>query len=206
MIIEQILVTDMHVFCYLIASDKGHEGVLIDPAGDFEEIFEKVDKHNIKIKYIINTHGHWDHSSGNDYVMEKTGAQLLVHENELKGHDLAIAKDPGYLGDGSASGPAALLKDGDVIKIENLDLKVIHTPGHSEGSVSIYIDGNIFTGDTLFTEGTGRTDMAGGSQKKIMHSIRNIILKLPDNTVVWPGHHYGKHPKSTVKEQKKYYL
>ncbi len=205
MIIEQILVTDMYVFCYLVASGKGSDGVLIDPAGDFDEIFEKVDKHNINIKYIINTHCHWDHASGNDYAMEKTGAQLLVHEYEVEDSGFSGARVSRFKEDGTAPGPVAALRDGDTIKAGNLALKVIHTPGHSEGSISLSADGNIFTGDTLFTEGMGRTDLAGGSYAKIMNSIRNIILAFPDDTMIWPGHHYGKNPKSTVGEQKKYY-
>jgi hydroxyacylglutathione hydrolase len=203
MIIEQILVTDMAVFCYLISSGKSCEGVLIDPAGDFDDIFKKVRQHNSKIKYIINTHCHWDHASGNDYMMQKTGAQLLVHEDEI---DNPAKKLPLYGIKNSADSPAALLRDGDIIKIENLDLNVIHTPGHSEGSISIFTNGNIFTGDTLFTEGMGRTDFAGGSQVKIMNSIRKKILALPDDTVIWPGHNYGRNPYSTVKEQKRYYF
>lgn len=203
MIIEQFLVTDMDVFCYLIASGKSCEGVLIDPAGDFDRIFKKISQHNTRVRYIINTHSHWDHSSGNDYVMQKTGAQLLVHEKEIKN---PAKKIPPYDGKNPPAGPAATLRDGDIIKIENLDLKVIHTPGHSEDSISIYVDGNIFTGDTLFTEGTGRTDLAGGSEAEIINSIRKKILAMPDETIIWPGHHYGRHPSSTVKEQKKYYL
>ena len=203
MIIEQIPVTEMAVFCYLITSGKSCEGALIDPAGDFDEIFKKVKQHNTKIKYIINTHSHWDHSSGNDYMMRKTGAQLLVHEDEI---DNPAKKIPLYSGNIPADSPAALLRDGDIIKLENLGLKVIHTPGHSEGSICLYTDGNIFTGDTLFTEGMGRTDFSGGSQVKIMNSIRKKILALPDDTVIWPGHNYGRYPYSTVKEQKKYYL
>lgn len=203
MIIEQILVTHMAVFCYLVSAGKSCQGALIDPAGDFEKIFALVNKHNIKIKYIINTHCHWDHASGNDYVMEKTGAQLLVHEYEISRPG---KQTPFYDSKTPPAGPVALLRDGDIIDLDGLELKVIHTPGHSEGSISLYTGGNLFTGDTLFTEGMGRTDFAGGSQREIMNSIRKKILAYPDNTVIWPGHHYGRYPASTVKEQKRYYL
>ncbi len=203
MIIEQILVTNMAVFCYLITSGKSSEGILIDPAGDFERIFQKIDLHDVKIKYIVNTHCHWDHASGNEYVNEKTGAQILVHEKELQKTSQEV---PWYNNETQPLGPLAILKNGDIIKAENLELEVIHTPGHSEGSISLYTEGNIFTGDTLFTEGMGRTDLEGGSYKEIMKSIKNKILSLPDSTVIWPGHHYGREPKSTVKEQKNFYL
>ncbi len=203
MIIEQILVTNMAVFCYLITSGKGSEGILIDPAGDFERIFQKIDLHDVKIKYIVNTHCHWDHASGNEYVNKKTGAQVLVHEKE---HQNTSQEVPRYNNETQPSGPLAILKNGDIIKAGSLKLEVIHTPGHSEGSISLYTEGNIFTGDTLFTEGMGRTDLEGGSYKEIMKSIKNKILTLPDNTVIWPGHHYGREPKSTVEEQKNFYL
>ncbi len=207
MIIEQILVTSMAVFCYLVADEKKGDGILIDPAGDFDRIFSKVEKHNIKIKWIINTHGHFDHTSGNDYVMKRTGARLLIHEEDASMLGSA-ANDmlSGSAGEKGSPKTIALLKDGDFVKVGDVKLKVIHTPGHSGGCICLYTKGNIFTGDTLFTEGMGRTDFAGGSERLIMDSIRNKILTLPDDTVIWPGHHYGQFPKSTVREQKRYYL
>ncbi len=207
MIIEQILVTNYAVFCYLIADENTHEGVLIDPAGEVETIFRVIEKHNVNIKWIINTHGHFDHTGGNDYIMKRTGAGLLVHEEDapliesVKGKVLTK-----FTGKKSFPEVVAFIKDGDIIEAGSIKLKVLHTPGHSAGCICLYTDGNVFTGDTLFTEGMGRTDLRGGSEKLIMNSIRNIILKLPDDTVIWPGHHYGRNPKSTVREQKRYYM
>ncbi len=206
MIIEQTLVTNFAVFCYLIADENTHEGVLIDPAGDVETIFSVIEKHNVNIKWIINTHGHFDHTGGNDYIMKRTGAGLLVHEADA--HMIESVKGKVITKfNGSKSYPelVAYVKDGDIIKVGSVKLKVLHTPGHSNGCICLYTEGHVFTGDTLFTEGMGRTDL-GGSEKQIMNSIRNIILKLPDETVIWPGHHYGRYPKSTVREQKRYYL
>jgi glyoxylase-like metal-dependent hydrolase (beta-lactamase superfamily II) len=97
------------------------------------------------------------------------------------------------------------LSDGDLIRIGEISLRVIHTPGHTEGSICLYTPGHVFTGDTLFTEGMGRTDLPGGSYREIMDSIKNKILTLPDETVIWPGHHYGRFAHSTVAEQKRYY-
>jgi len=207
MIIEQILVPTMSVFCYLVADESTGEGTLIDPAGNFDKIFMKVDENNSKIKWIINTHGHFDHTSGNDFVIKKTGAQLLIHENDtskLSGFTNKLLSR--FMGGKGSPKPIATLKDGDIIEIGLINLKVIHTPGHTNGGICLYVDGNIFTGDTLFTEGMGRTDLPGGSYKKIMDSIRNKILTLPDNTIIWPGHHYGRVATSTVHEQKKYYF
>jgi hydroxyacylglutathione hydrolase len=205
MIIEQILVTGFAVFCYLVADENKGEGVLIDPAGDFDNIFDKIEKHNVKIKWIINTHGHFDHTTGNDFVMKKTGAPLLIHEEDIPHlgniNNNLISR---FSGEKGSSKPIETLRDGDIIEIGTIRLKVIHTPGHSRGSICLYTEGNVFTGDTLFTEGMGRTDI-GGSYPAIMDSIRNKILRLPDETVIWPGHHYGRYPKSTVREQKRYY-
>jgi len=205
-IIEQILVTGMSVFCYLVADETTKEGILIDPAGDFDKIFRKVNQHGITVKWIINTHGHFDHTSGNNYVMKKTGAQLLIHEYDLpKLSTISNRLLSRFLGGKTSPEPYAYLKDKDLIEFGSVKLKVIHTPGHSAGGICLLADGNIFTGDTLFTEGMGRTDLKDGSEKEILHSIVNKILSLPDKTVIWPGHHYGRFPTTTVKEQKRLY-
>jgi len=207
MILEQILVTHMAVFCYLVGDHPGGKAVLIDPAGDYEAIMEHIDKHDVSIEWIINTHGHWDHTAGNEKMIEKTSAKLLIHEGDaarLKGLMNKVLSR--FLGGGSSPDPVQLLHDGDVIRFGEESLTVIHTPGHSEGSICLLNNGNIFTGDTLFTEGMGRTDLPGGSSTKIMNSIRTKILSLPDETVIWPGHHYGRFPRSTVQEQKQFYL
>jgi len=205
MIIEQILVTGMAVFCYLIVDESTREAVLIDPAGDYNSIFKQVEKHNARVKYVINTHGHFDHTSGNAHVTAKTGAVLLIHNDDLrhlrdiKREDCALFSEA----EKNQNRKVFLLKDNDRIIIGNTQLWVVHTPGHSAGSISIYSDGNIFTGDTLFTEGVGRTDLPDSSTGSMMNSIKNKILSLPDETKIWPGHHYGRNPVSTVAEQKK---
>lgn len=205
--IEQVLVTGMAVFCYVLVDEKTKEAVLIDPAGDFDRIFSVVNKHKATVKYIINTHGHFDHTSGNDYCVKKTDAPLLIHQEDaskLRGiPNRVLSRAVG--GKGSPK-PVSYLKDGQVIEFGSSYLKVIHTPGHSRGSVCLYSRGFIFTGDTLFTEGMGRTDLGDGSQREIMNSIVQKILSLPDDTVIYPGHHYGRNPTSTVKEQKRIYM
>jgi len=204
MIIEQMIVTGMAVFCYLIADEKTGEALLIDPAGDFDLINEKINKHSAKIRYIVNTHGHYDHTSRNVYMLKNTDALLLIHESDFN-HLRSFSKNDAAPFSNPGSKKILLLKHNDIIKLGSITIKVLHTPGHSAGGISLYTDGNIFTGDTLFTEGVGRTDLPGGSQKELSKSIIEKILSLPDNTVIWPGHHYGRKPSSTVKEQKKYF-
>lgn len=205
MIIEQILVTGMAVFCYLIVDETTKDAVLIDPAGDYNSIFKQVEKHNAQIKYVINTHGHYDHTSGNSHVTAKTGAVLLIHQDDLRHLRDIKREDTSLFSDekNSTGKKTLLLKDNDRIIIGNTQLWVLHTPGHSAGGICIYTDGNIFTGDTLFTEGVGRTDLPDSSNAALINSIKNKILSLPDDTKIWPGHHYGRNPVSTVAEQKK---
>jgi len=207
MILEQIEVTAMAVFCYLIGDESSRDGLLIDPAGDIDDIFAQVDGHRLSIRYVVNTHGHWDHTSGNEAVLARTGAQLLIHEADAaqikKISSRLLSRVIG--GKGSPE-PYRYLKDGDEIRLGKLRLSVIHTPGHTEGGICLYTKGHIFTGDTLFTEGCGRTELPGGSYKKLADSIVKKILTLPDDTKVWPGHNYGRSPVSTVREQKRYYL
>ena len=204
MIIEQILVTGMAVFCYLITDESTKEAVLIDPAGGFDLIFKQIEKHKADIKYIINTHGHYDHTSGNKHMIGKTSAPLLIHKNDIA--YLGINKEECALFSNEKEArdkKILLLQDNDKIVIGNTELWVVHTPGHSAGSISIYANGNIFTGDTLFTEGVGRTDLQDSSTESLIDSIKNKILKLSDDTKIWPGHHYGRKPVSTVAEQKR---
>ena len=163
MIIEQILVTKLWVFCYLIGDEKSRDGILVDPAGDYRKILEKVKEHRLKIKWIINTHGHFDHASGNAYFLKKTKAKLLIHkadETWLKGRISRLFTR--IMGGRTSPEPDGYLEDGNEIVIGDTRLKVIHTPGHSRGSICLYTPGHVFTGDTLFTEGIGRVDLKGG--------------------------------------------
>lgn len=206
MIIEQIVVGRMSVFCYIIGDEKTGEAILVDPSSDFEKINAVIEKYNFNITKIVNTHGHFDHIGGNRYYIKKTGARLLIHEADYYYLGKKVNRLVEFIKGGkSIRHEVKLLHDGDVITVGDAEIRVIHTPGHSPGSICLYFDGNIFTGDTLFTEGTGRTD-SGGCGATILKSIRERILSLPDETIIWPGHHYGRFPVSTVKEQKKYYM
>lgn len=207
MLIEQIVVGHMLVFCYILADEETKEGILVDPSSDFEKINAVIEKHQFKITKIINTHGHFDHIGGNRYYLKKTGAQLCIHKADYYFLNKKVNRFISFLKGGRyIKHEIHLLDDGDIIRIGNTEIKVIHTPGHSPGSICLYSKGNLFTGDTLFTEGIGRTDFQGGCGETIIKSIKTRILTLPDDTVIWPGHHYGRFPVTSVKEQKKYYL
>lgn len=206
LIIEQIKVGRMDVFCYLLGDETGGEGILIDPSSDFDKINAVIEKYRFNITKIINTHGHLDHIGGNRYYIRRTGAKLLIHEADFYLLGRKMNRLVEFLKGGrSIDYEVGLLHDGDVIGVGGYKIEVIHTPGHSRGSICLYHEGNLFTGDTLFTEGIGRTDFSGGCGKTIQESIRNRILVLPDDTIIWPGHHYGRFPVSSVREQRKYY-
>ena len=193
MIVEQILVTDMVVFCYLVVDEVTAKAVLIDPAGDFDRILKKIKEHKAEVIHIINTHGHIDHTMGNAEAVRLTGAKVMIHKE-----DAFMLRGTNYEID--------FINDGQSIEFGMSRLNVIHTPGHSGGGICLYTNGCIFTGDTLFTEGMGRTDIGNASQKEIMLSISKKILSFPDDTIIYPGHHYGRKPTSTVSEQKRIYL
>jgi hydroxyacylglutathione hydrolase len=202
--IEQMEVGFMDVFCYLVACPRTKEALLIDPAGDEDRVVERVKQRNLNLEYIVNTHGHMDHTCGNAKVKELTGAKIIMHElddqmfNSPQGQERA--RQMGF----TPSPPADInVKDGDQIVVGDVSLKVIHTPGHSPGGICLLGDGNIFTGDTLFVGAIGRTDIPGASMSQFMKAIKERILTLPDKTIVWPGHNYGVRPFSTVEAEKR---
>ncbi len=201
--IEQIKVGFMDVFCYLVSCPRTKEALFIDPAGNEEELARAVKEKKFVLKYIVNTHGHADHTCGNKKVKALTGAKIIMHEmddrvfNSPEGE--AMARQWGF----EPSPPADItVKDGDGIVVGDVSLKVIHAPGHSPGGICLYNDGHVFTGDTLFVGGIGRTDLPGSSHDQFLRSIKERLLTLPPETVVWPGHDYGVRPSSTIGYEK----
>ncbi len=194
----------MAVFAYIIGDPESGEGLVIDPAADVDGIIKIAGKNNINIKYIVNTHGHVDHIAGNTEMKAKTGAQIIVHKNDapmLMHTPAAIYRMFGA----KQSPPADInVSDGDNITAGSVSLKVIHTPGHSPGGMALYTKGYVFTGDTLFVEAVGRTDLPGGSWPVMHQSITERLFTLPDETEVMPGHNYGRMPSSTIGHEKMY--
>ncbi len=186
MIIKRFAVGWLSTNCYVVGCEGTKEAVVIDPGLESDkqaqEILDFVKEKDLHIKYIINTHGHSDHTAGNIIIKEATGAPILIHER-----------------DASCVHADRKLRDGDVIQIGCLKLVVLHTPGHTKGGISLLVDNVVFTGDTLFSGAIGRTDFPGGSYQELIQSIRNKLLPLPDAVEVYPGH---ESPTTLGKEKK----
>jgi glyoxylase-like metal-dependent hydrolase (beta-lactamase superfamily II) len=204
MFLKQIQVSQMAVFAYIVGDPESGEGLVIDPAANVAGIISEAKKNNVNIKYIVNTHGHVDHIAGNTEMKTKTGAQIIIHRDDA---DMLVSTPPMvFRMFGAMQSPPAdiIVNDGDFITVGNVSLKVIHTPGHSPGGMALYIKGYVFTGDTLFVEAVGRSDLPGGSWPAMHRSIMDKLCTLPDDTKVMPGHNYGRTPTSTIGHEKKY--
>lgn len=203
MFLKQMQVGHMAVFAYIVGDEETGDGLVIDPAANVDGIVAEAERKGIRIQYIVNTHGHVDHISGNQQMKDKTGARIVLHEADA---DMLVSTPSMVLRMFGAkpSPPADMtVKEGDVISVGKVGLKVIHTPGHTPGGMCLYADGYLFTGDTLFVGGVGRTDLPGGSWNVMSRSIREKLMTLPDETIVLPGHNYGSAPTSTIGREKK---
>ncbi len=205
MILKQYQVGNFAIFCYLIGDEGTKEGLLIDPGDETERLVSEAKSCGIqKILYIVNTHSHVDHVMGNAAMAKKTGAKIIIHENDAEG----LVRIPSSLLNmfrAKPSPPAdVLVKEGNLIQVGKVGLKVIHTPGHSPGGMSLYTDGMVFTGDTLFVGSVGRTDFPESSWEEMERSIRNKLYVLPGETIVYPGHNYGPTPTSTIQYERQH--
>ncbi|NOX24926.1 MAG: MBL fold metallo-hydrolase [Deltaproteobacteria bacterium] len=203
MIIKQLVVGSMSVCCYVIGCSETKIGAVIDPGGSEDKIMAAVRQEGLQIKYIINTHGHPDHVCGNGPLKEATGAAIVMHKADADFFGQADTKQYfSMLGLPESPPVDKMVQGGDILSVGRLKLKVIHTPGHTPGGICLYDSPHLFSGDTLFVGGVGRSDFPGGSADLLQRSIQECLLSLPEDTVVWPGHGYGG-DSSTIGAEKR---
>ncbi len=199
--VERIVVGPLFSNCYLVWDDSTKEGVVIDPGDDAQKILKRIKQIGIKIKYILVTHGHFDHVGAVSTIKKETEAEFLAHRNDyvfIKDAESSacrwgvIIKQPPE--------PDGFIEDGDIISVDGFELKVIHTPGHSPGGVSFLYNNMVFCGDTLFQGSIGRTDFRMGSFEELSESIKNRLYTLSDDTIVYTGHG----PPTTIGDEKRF--
>jgi len=188
-IIESLTVGPIQANCYVVGCEDTLEAAVIDPGGEADRILMALARKKLTLKYIINTHGHFDHVGANKELKKVTGAQILIHRIDAP----MLAR----LADSAASwglqaenspGPDRELEDGDEITFGTITLKVLYTPGHTQGGISLHTDNCVFVGDTLFAGSVGRTDFPGGDAGTLRKSIHNKLFSLEDSVTVYPGH------------------
>ena len=203
MIIRQMTVGYMAVFCYLIGCESTGQALVIDPAGDEEQVAAAAREAGLEIKYIFNSHGHSDHSCGNARMKELTGAPLVMHAADDDLFNLSRGAGRSMSWGLTPSPPADVrIEEETTLEVGRVRLDVLHTPGHTPGGLCLLSQGNLFTGDTLFVGSGGRTDLPGASLPTMLKSIKRL-MSLPDETIIWPGHDYGDTPTSTIGREKR---
>ncbi len=191
--------------CYIIHDEETKETMVIDPAGEVDKIVDMLNILNAKVKYILLTHCHGDHIGGVNELRERVGGTILVHrkcEEHLNNQDIMLTE---YIGmEHVILNDVRRVDDKDLLHLGNIEMEIIHTPGHTNGGISLYCREHkmLFSGDTLFRGTWGRTDLPTGSLQDIMDSIVNKLLVLPDDTLVYPGHGVS----TIIKEEKPIYL
>jgi len=171
-------------FSYIIADETTKQAAVVDPSFNATAIISLLRNRNFNAKYIINTHYHGDHTAGNEDVKSAFHAKVVAHKLSKIGKDIVVS-------------------DGDVIKVGEIRINVIHTPGHSPDGVCLLVNNKLLTGDTLFVGECGRTDLPDGNPREMYHSLFDKLMKLDDNIEVYPGHDYGSTPHSTIGLEKK---
>jgi len=199
-ILRMLVVGPIQANCYILGCERTREAAVVDPGGDVDKILMTLTKDKLRCVYIINTHGHFDHTGDNKRLKEVTGAKLVIHR----------ADAPMILHQGSNGSlwgmevedsppPDSYVEERDVITFGDISLQVLHTPGHSSGGISLLSDKMVFVGDTLFAGSIGRTDLPGGDYETLIRSVKEKIFPLGDDVVIYPGHG----PKTTVGREKR---
>ena len=202
MMVKKLVVGPIQANCYIIGDEKTKIGAIIDPGDEGKHILKVAKEMGLDIKYIIATHGHFDHNAGVAQLKkELPDVPFLLHEEDLffVRESKKSARKWGMVID-QVPDPDRFFKEGEIIEVGSIKLEVIHTPGHSPGGISLLCDHGIFVGDTLFQGSIGRTDFEKGSMTELKRSIRERLYVLPDTTVVFTGHG----PETTIGEEKRF--
>ena len=197
---ETFVTGPIQVNTYVLKDEKSKEAVIIDVGGNFSQIKKEVENSGYKIKYILCTHGHFDHVLG--LAQEKCpDIPIYVNEKDKIHYENLVQTLTtwGFAAQHLSFKPTHYINDYTKLSIGNYPIEIIHTPGHSKGSVSYYVDGNLFSGDALFLESIGRTDFIDGDYEELINSIKTKLLILPDDTKVYPGHG----PSTTIQNEKR---
>jgi glyoxylase-like metal-dependent hydrolase (beta-lactamase superfamily II) len=198
MIIKKLVVGPLENNCFIIADEKSKECFVVDPGDEPDRILDLINENNLKLKYIVCTHAHFDHVAAVPEIKEDTKAMIVLHKEDLDIYrstkDQALVW--GFEVD-SLPEPDIFVSEGDILRVGDLKFEIFHTPGHSQGSFCLYGEGVVITGDTLFAGSVGRTDLYGGDIKKLKKSF-NRLMSLPDEVRVLPGHG----PESTIGKEK----
>jgi len=201
LILRLLVVGPIQANCYILGCERTKLSAVIDPGDEVDRILTSLARDELRLLYIINTHGHFDHTGGNKALKEATRAELLIHPADAARilNQAASAASWGLRVENSPP-PDRYIEEGDIITFGDISLKVLHTPGHSPGGISLVTDKVVFVGDTLFAGSIGRTDFPGGDYETLIRSVRTKIFPLGDEVVVYPGHG----PQTTVGDEKRH--
>ncbi|MBZ4644843.1 MAG: hydroxyacylglutathione hydrolase [Petroclostridium sp.] len=201
MILKVLPVGQLKANCYIFGDENTNEVAVIDPGDEGQRIYDVIVQNGYKVIYIIATHGHVDHISAIKYLKEKSGAQVVIHQEDSEALLDSQKNLSALLGYHSIQVPADIkVMDGKVLNVGKYRLQIIHTPGHTPGGICILVDKILFSGDTLFEHSIGRTDLPGGNHQQLIKSIQDKLFVLPDDVQVYPGHG----DKTTMGSEKKF--
>ncbi len=193
----------LKVLTYLVACPQTREALLVDPGGPAPRLAARLQQEGWRLRWIVNTHGHGDHIAGNAPWAAATGAQIVMHpldwEFFRRPEIMELTAREGFP---PLERVDLLVEDSHCLPLGPHSATVLHTPGHTPGSLCLYFPGELFTGDTLFVGAAGRTDLPGGSLAQLLESLEKKLLPLPDDTRLWPGHDYGEGASSTLGQEK----
>lgn len=200
MLLEAMVVGPLQVNCYIVGCEETREALVIDPGDDGEQILQHIAQAGLTVKMIVNTHGHFDHVGANALLVAETGAPLHIHVSDapflprIREHaavyGLQVRVSPP---------PDRALHGGETLTVGTLPIQVLHTPGHTPGGICLQINDHLFSGDTLFADSVGRTDLPGGNHEDLVEAIRQKLFALPDSTIAHPGHG----PDTTIGREKR---